>query len=136
MTKQEGKTSDTLLQQRVRNGIIEYLEVASSFEEQVQYQERVSYVNVAKEMINSWEDWADESRQEWFSAPVFSQVEQDAIRSFHETWNFVADNTSDPMPELDELIGTKIWEQLRAAAESALSVFAIRGRLSDDVEEF
>lgn len=45
--------------QRIRNRVIEYLELASSFDNQSAYQAAVPYIHVPNEIINQWEDWVD-----------------------------------------------------------------------------
>lgn len=120
-----------VLLQRVRNRIIEYLELTRSFDAQRQYQS-CAPVHVPNEVINQWEDWVRGPRDPAFVHPVFSKAEQDAIARFHGTWRDVAANTRDPLPELDALLVTAEWQALRDAADDALRVFLVRGKLSED----
>ncbi len=128
--------SEMVIAQRVRNRIMEYLAVASSYAEQQDYQRKVPKVHIPDEMINQWEDWVDGDRLDWYSEPVFSPVEQTSLRHFHAIWNSVANDTPDPLPALSALIGTEPWERLRKAAEDALGVFSIRGRFDEEREVF
>jgi hypothetical protein len=131
----EAPVSKRLLQQRVRNRIIEYLGTAASAEEQREYERDVPIAQVPNEMINQWEDWIPDGDLDWFSPPVFSPEESEAIRSFHKVWLSVADETPNPMPHSIELIlGTPAWNRLMDAAHLALSVFEKRGYFDEDVE--
>lgn len=115
---------------------MEYLEIASSFDEQREYQRKVPLVHVPNEMINRWEDWVDGDRLDWFEEPVFSPQEQQAIQTFHSIWDSVAAVTPDPLPPLSALIVTEAWERLREAAEQALAVFAVRGKFDEERDAF
>jgi hypothetical protein len=123
-----------LLLQRIRNRVIDYLELAASFEEQLDYQKNVPIAHVPDEIINEWDDCASLSFQPDFIEPVFSASEQQAVRQFHAVWDAVANETPDPLPALESLQLTPEWIRLRDSAKVALSIFQIRGRLSDDVE--
>ena len=126
--------SPIVLAQRIRNRIIEYLAIASSYAEQREYERSVPLVNVPSEIICQWEDWV--RNLDWFSEPVFSPNEQKAIREFHAIWESVADDTPRIMPPLSDLIGMETWERLRQGAESALKVFEGRGKFSEEREAF
>lgn len=58
MTSRPASSEPTrrLVEQRVRNRIIEYLELAASFKEQLAYERNAPIANVAHEVINQWED--------------------------------------------------------------------------------
>lgn len=122
------RASEMLVDQRIRNRVMENLEIASSYEEQRGLD--------SNEIINMWEDPIARTCLSQYKEPVFSQGEQEAMREFDAIWESVADNTANPMPPLSELVGTEIWERLRVGAEKALAVFRVRGRFDEDREEF
>lgn len=130
----EESPSDQVIDQRIRNRIIEYLELASSFEDQRIYQSKAP-VHVPNEIINQWEDWVPDPRRPHFSEPVFSREEQHAIIAYHHVWTEVCKATPKRLPSLEILFETAEWQRLRDAAVSASAVFAVRGRLPED-EEF
>lgn len=113
---------------RIRNRIMEYLQLVSSAAQQKNYQRRVPDVNVPTELICSWEDWMPvEERAQGFGLPVYSAEECEAIERYGRTWEAVAAVTPEEMPSLEEFIGTPEWERLKQAAEDGLSVFQLRG---------
>jgi hypothetical protein len=121
-----------VLKLRIRNGIMDYLELASSPSEQRDYERRVPIAHVPNEMINQWEDWVSDEDFDWYSEPEFSPAELDAIKRFHQIWESVADETPDVMPSsIEALLGTPVWQCLINGAADALSVFAARGRISE-----
>lgn len=128
----EGEPTERVVQQRVRNRIIEYLELASSFESQREYQE-VAPVHVPHEVVNQWEDWV-RSPDDPLGEPVFSSAERAAVRAFHRVWQSVADSTPRRLPDLEVLFGSPEWQLLRQAAADALAIFAVRGPLSEEDE--
>ena len=122
-----------VLKLRIRNNIIDYLEVASSPSEQRDFERRVPSACLPDEMINWWEDLCVPDQDfDWFSEPEFSPEEQEAIRRFYEVWDSVAGDTPDVMPRsIEVLIGTRVWQRLIDGASVALSVFRVRGRISE-----
>ena len=127
------EASDQVVRQRIRNRIVEYLELASSFEAQRAYQAAVQ-VPVPSEVINQWEDWVPRPGDPSFVQPVFSQAEQEAIASFHQVWEEVAAATPNPLPQLENVLVLPAWERLRRAAATALQAFMARGKLPEDHE--
>ena len=130
------RISAMLLDQRIRNRIIEYLETASSYEEQKKFETDVPIVHVPNEIINEWEDYVNRDCLSECAGPVFSPEEQIAIRQFDAVWAQVADDTPNPLPPLSKLIGTEPWERLRTAASQALGVFQVRGKFDEEREQF
>lgn len=118
------QTPPAVVERRVRNRIIEYLELASSFALQREYQANVDakapYVDVPSEVINQWEDWVfDQELDTGYGAPTYTSEEHEAILEFHSVWNDVAERTPDPLPPLAETQRLSEWAQLRDAAEQA-----------------
>ena len=121
-----------VLKLRIRKGIMDYLELASSALEQRDYERRVPIAQVPNEMINQWEDWVSGPDFDWYSEPEFSPAEQDAIKRFHQVWEGVVDDTPDVMPSsIEALIGTPVWQRLMDGAAHASGVFGVRGRISE-----
>ena len=58
----EDKPSLRVVEQRVGNRVIEYLELASSFAVQQEYERHVPLAHVPYEVINQWEDWSTRTR--------------------------------------------------------------------------
>ncbi|MGC9370337.1 MAG: hypothetical protein ACP5DX_12420 [Paracoccaceae bacterium] len=122
---------DQLTMQRLRNRVLEYLELASCFEEQAHYQQTVPHAHVPTEIICQWEDFAGTDGLDWISRPAYSKSEIAALRRFHSAWEATCRETPDPLPELDRLRGDAAWQRLMAAAGDALKTMKIRGRLSE-----
>ncbi len=70
--------SELLLNQRIRNRIIEVLEVYASVDDQKFFG--------TGEVVNMWEDWVDDKRLPGYREPIFSKQEQLAISAFHSAW--------------------------------------------------
>ena len=128
----EDHVSPEVVDRRVRNRIIEHLEVASSFVEQREYQTRVSFISVPNELINQWEDWFVASEFDRYGPPAYTHEERTALMRFHLIWEAVADSTPNPLPDLEATLRLPEWVRLRKAAEEALEVFQQRGKLPED----
>lgn len=120
--------SSTLIQQRVRNRIVEYFEIASSFQEIGNFG--------AFEVIEMWEDWVNPADLTFLAEPVFSLPEQDTIRQFCVIWEVCASETEENIFDTDSLSKIDSWQIFRNAAASALNVFFIRGKFSENSEDF
>ena len=128
--------SEQLVDQRVRNGIIWYLQTASDEAEMRKYQRNVPYVNVGNEMINQWEDWVQPGWFDTYCEPVFSVEEKAAMRAYQSVWEAIAESTPDPLPDsIEDTLGLKQWPLLMEAARNALAVFMKRGLFDSEVEE-
>ena len=127
--------SPRLVEQRTRNRIIEYLELASSFEAQVEY-DQSTIAFVPDEVIEQWADWnpVDQSRWPGRLTDPYSKDEIAAMVAFHAEWEWAVEQTPNPLPDLSETQKLPEWRRLRDAAEAALKVFQDRGRLPEDRE--
>ena len=123
--------SPALLKLRIRNRIIEYLELASDFDKQIKYKDEVPIAHVPAELICMWEDSVHKEDAAFYSAPIFSREEQKAIWAYHEIWAKIADVMNDKL-DISELQKTKPWNEMRLAAQGALEVFMDRGIMSED----
>lgn len=59
-----------VVDRRVRNRIIEYLELVASFADQRTYQASVPYVSASNEVICGWEDWFMVGNPERYGPPT------------------------------------------------------------------
>lgn len=112
---------------RIRNQMIGYLALASSFEEQARYQRAAPSINVANEIINQWQDLVQEDWRSYITEPVFCSEEVTAVDRFHAAWDAVAEATPQQLPSLDTLWASTEWQLLAAAAGEALAIFQVRG---------
>ena len=116
------------LHYRLRNRIIEHLQLVSSASQQLAYQASAPIAHVTNELFNAWGDWVpDEAEVETFGPPVFSPAEISAIRQFNRQLDTIAAATPDPLPPIAQFVGTEEWQVLSSAAQEALLAFAPRG---------
>ena len=134
MESNDGSVSNEIILRRIRNRIIETLELASSFEEQIEYEKKVPIANVPTEVINQWEDWVTYPKEieVYYPDPVFTANERQVIKEFHKVWESVSEKTPDPLPQLTELFESPYWNKLKEAAQIGLEVFMVRGKLPED----
>lgn len=137
MSSTSSRPSERVLLQRVRNQLIDYLEIAASFQAQHDFQAQAPQTHVATEVLEQWADWVSPNWQEELKAPTFSEAERNAITQFQLIWQDTDNKLVRPLPALAYIQLAPAWQQLRAAAEECLCVFMLRGKLSDteEVEE-
>lgn len=117
--------SDRLLDQRLRNRMIEQLQML------VDWTDTVASIG-AKGYFNSFFDFFPDEPP----LPVnFSLTieERDALTGVLELMNRAASDTSQNVTD-DELVGSAWPMKIREEAEAALAIMMIRGKLSDDIE--
>src|SRR5688572_31136777 len=79
---------------RIRNRIIEHLQLVASADEQREYQRAAPIAHVSNELFNAWDDWvADGEAIDEFTPPVFTPEEVAAIRDFDNALDAVARRT-------------------------------------------
>lgn len=122
-----------MVEQRIRNRIIEYLDLAASYEAQMAYQKAVPFVTVPYEVINQWDDCVTTDPRDVARHPgVFSLDEVRALCDFQAVLAVVTDAVPDDRPSLVDVQALPQWDRLRRAASTARAVFAIRGRMPED----
>jgi hypothetical protein len=127
--------SDRVVEQRVRNRVIEYLEVTASFEAQQEYERDAPIAYVPYEVINQWEDWVgNDPRSNPDISDVYDRPEVEAMCQFQSAWEVVVAVVPDDYPSLSDVQAIPEWETLRTTAEAALNVFMRRGKMPEDHE--
>jgi len=120
---------------RVRNRLIDYLEIAGSYAEQQRYAATVPKINVAYEIINQWEDWnPSDTFDSKDSEGVFDEDEIQALDRFGLVWKSAADSLPDDFPTIAEVQRLDEWNRLRHEATATLRVLSIRGRMPEHRE--
>jgi hypothetical protein len=127
--------SPRIVEQRVRNRVIETLELAGSFEEQDDYARTVPIAYVPYEVINQWEDWVHtDPHIDASISTVYSPQEVDAMRRFHVVWQMASDALPDDYPSLNRVHAMPEWSALRDEARAASAIFHVRGPMPEDRE--
>lgn len=135
MTSGHGNASERLIEQRVRNRIIEYLELAASFEDQQQYEREVPIAYVPYEVINQWGDqvWKH-PRENPHNGDIYDEAEVEALCRYQEVLEATSRAVPDDYPALSKVQAMPDWSSLRENAEQALGVLMRRGKFSEDRE--
>jgi hypothetical protein len=121
--------------QRIRNRIIESLELAASYDDQLTYEKSVPFVNVPYEVINGWGDWVPAPpRPPVSDLSVFAGAELQAIEEYRPAWDAAGDAIGDEYPSVRAVQALPEWNELRQQAKKALTVFRHRGKLPEDRE--
>lgn len=129
------RPSKRVIEKRIRNRVIEYLELAASFDEQQRYERDVPIAYVPGEVIDSWGDnFPGGFERDLPRFSVFSADEVAALRRVELANDAAAREMGRRFPRLEEVQALPAWGALRDAAAVALPVFKRRGRLSEDEE--
>ncbi len=137
MATTSDRPSEQILLQGVRNRLIDYLEVAASFEAQMTFSEQSPQVNVGLEVLEQWADWVGPDWQTDFLLPVFSEDELFGIEQFQQVWLGCRARLLQEQPELMPLTALFVhrdWRYLRVGAEMLLALMMKRGKLSESEE--
>jgi hypothetical protein len=136
MGVEERAPSRRVVEQRVRNRIIECLDLAASYEEQAEYEATAPpFVNAPYEVINQWGDWVPtDPRTDAKHLSVFSAEEVRAMREFQGVFDGVVKALPNDSPTISDVQALPAWNHLRIAASKASEVFAVRGKMPEDDE--
>lgn len=135
MTTGHGDVSDRLIEQRVRNRIIEYLELAASFEDQRRYERDVPIAHVPYEVINQWGDQVYRHPSENpHNFDIYDTAEVEALCRYHEVLDVVGRTVPDDYPTLGDVQAMSDWQLLRDTADHTLGVLMRRGKFPEDRE--
>ena len=106
---------ETELTKRIRQNVLNVLELWSSKEEQLEYQKNVPIAQVSAELFCQWADdtYHPESRQ--FKL-AFDERERDILADFDKTFNYVSDKTPNNLPDIADFVKTTEWKIVNEAA--------------------
>jgi len=113
------RPSDRVIEQRVRNRLIEYFELASSFAAQQEYERDAPIAHVPYEVIEQRADWLPHLDLYLADSGAYTAAEVEAIRQFQVVWEATTNAISDDYPTLAQVQALPAWEELRQEAESA-----------------
>lgn len=130
----EDEPSSQLIEQRVRNRLIDYFSWASSFSEQLDYQATVPTVSVVNEVIEQWYDWAPDTFDASSFGAVYSADEVATLMAYQSVMLRAIERTPGLWEPMDSFHALPVWQDLRLAAEEAREIFARRGSLPEDSE--
>lgn len=117
--------SQQLVYQRVRNRVIEVLELYCSLDDLAKFG--------AFEAINMADDWLV---LDYKKAPkVFNQKERDAVGDFMKLWDVASNATNEDISSVAEFESSMEWVRLCETAKQAVLIFSERGRFSEEIEE-
>ena len=118
-----------VVEQRIRNRLIEYLEMLITYEAGP----RTVDLN---EVINQWEDWNPpaHSQDSQFPEPTYTRSEAALLSLVAEAWEAFCVATPQNISSLSEVVRAPQWRSLVAAADSALHELLRRGKLSEESE--
>ena len=135
MTIGHGDASDRAIEQRVRNRIIEYLELASSFEAQRRYEKDAPIAHIPYEVINQWDDqmWKPPSENP-HNFDIYDAAEVEALCRFQDVLEVVTAAVPDDYPTLRDVQAMPEWTLLRNTAQQSLGVLMRRGKFPEDHE--
>ena len=111
------------MSRRVRNRVIDCMELVADEDARVRFG--------PDSLVNWWDDWREAALGPP-PVPSLSSEELAATLVFDRAWQDLADGTSNPMPPAAELAHHPLWGAFVAAAQNALAVFSVTGRLPED----
>lgn len=114
-----------LIAQRVRNRVLEYLELVATAE--------VDVPNLkTSDIVNLWEDSVDDMPDPVFEMPPYSRDEAEALSVFAEAWERFCIETPAWPVTYASLFAHPAWPPFREAAVSAWKTLNRRGPLPED----
>lgn len=117
-----------LVHQRIRNRIIETLEIIVESEVSVP-------AYGFDELVNDWDDYVRiEMPDDEFPTPVYTATEIALMRDVTRAVDALSKATPQSIPNDDATLALPEWGQLVATAQNALGEMLKRGKLSEECE--
>lgn len=108
------------LRENYRKETFDTLDLISSKNEQLDYQNKVPIAQVSAELFWSWEScYQDVNDRDWYQG-IFSNKELEILKKFDVTFELVWSEIGSDIPYIKEFIQTKQWLTLSKAAKLAL----------------
>ena len=120
-----GQPSKTVTRQRVRNRVIEYLQMLCVHESDPPPWD-------LGETLNQWEDWT--SGDDKFPVPPYTDQERQLLMDVHVAWDRFCDVTPANIADQEAMLRPE-WTSLMRVAESALGELLRRGVQSESAVE-
>lgn len=132
----KNETPARLLQQRQRNHLIRYFQLACDEVALLDYQRIVPRADVLAELICQFSDDFDNGRlaEGCYIQPVYSENEVKALVRFEEIWGLL-ELLPDHIESIGDFLSSHYWPPFMAEASRVLNVFRKRGFFSDEVLE-
>jgi hypothetical protein len=119
------KPSQCLIEQRIRNRILEYFDLVSSYENDPPFD--------MNELINFWEDWVSQPfENNEFAEPVYSKQELLVLKEFNDKWRTLCDFAPKTITDKEHVLASDSWKDFVRHAKHSLETFSTRGILPED----
>jgi hypothetical protein len=111
--------NDIEFQNRIRENILDSLDLWTSKDKQIDYQKRVPIAQVSAELFCYWEDVYHPEDKYFMQA--FNDQERLLLAYFHRTFTKISDATPKVLPYIDKFVQTEEWKKLNLAAIETLN---------------
>lgn len=115
----------TVVEQRVRNRIMEYLEIISEYSSSPPPWD-------LNETLNQWEDRNPEGTH--YPSPTYTERERVALMNVSKVWNLLCKATPQTISDENKIIETCEWKVFTQNSKVAFKILLERGRLSEETK--
>lgn len=106
---------DIELAKRIRQNVLNVLELWSSKKEQLEYQKSVPIAQVSDELFCQWADDTYHPDSKQFKI-AFNEKEREILAEFDKVFNSISDNTINNLPDITEFVNTTEWYVINQVA--------------------
>lgn len=111
--------NDIELLNRIRENILNCIDLWTSKDKQLDYQKRVPIAQVSAELFCDWEDFYHPDNTEFKKA--FNEQERQLLADFNRTLFEEADTTKKELSNIEEFVNTLEWKKINLAATETLN---------------
>ena len=110
--------SENELAKRLRQNVFNVLELWTSKDEQLKYQENVPIAQVSSELFNQWDDFYYPDSDSFKLA--FDEKERQILSDFDKILGHICDKTMGNLPYITDFVKTNDWLIVNQAAADTL----------------
>jgi len=112
------EVDDNEIARRIRQRLIDVLDLWTSMDDQLEYQEKAAIAHISHELFNQWDDWYRPETVHFKLA--FDENEREILVDFDKVLNHISDKTPPVLPNITEFVKTNDWLVVNQAAINTL----------------
>ena len=106
---------DIVLAKRIRQNVLNILDLWSSKEGQLEYQKNAPIAQVSAELFCQWADDSYHPESKQFKM-AFNEREREVLADFDKSLNYISEKIPNDLPDISDFVKTTEWQIINHTA--------------------